>query len=143
VTAIKVQSYGIYSAVSATTDKPAAQGVPFAAVKNVRVTKKTLTVPIGKGVNFGFQYLAVGTPRGERATLHFVVIYPSPGVKKPGSSAPLPRDEYDEKVRIGVKGSFDGYELDNDWEMVPGAWTLQIWSGTTQLASETFTLVKQ
>ncbi len=104
--------------------------------------QKTRTILITKGINFGFQYEAVGSPRGEKTTLHFVVIYPPPGLTKPGSSSPIPRDEYDQKVRIGVKGSYDGYELDNDWEMVPGDWTLQIWSGPNKLASETFSLVK-
>jgi len=142
VTAINVKAYGIFSAVARTSAK-AGTGAPASTrVANVRLLKKTLSIPMHKGVNFGFQYEAVGTPRGERATLHFVVIYPQPGLRKPGSSTPLARDEYDEKVRIGLKGGFDGYELDNDWELVPGDWTLEILSGTKALASETFTLVK-
>ena len=143
VTAIKVQAAGIFAATTQASQKPAAEGIPFTAVKDVHLVKRTTTVQIGKGVNFGFQYVAMGKPLGERTTLHFVVIYPAPGISKPGASSPITRDEYDEKVRIGVKGSFDGYELDNDWEMLPGVWTLEIWNGTNKLASQTFTLVQQ
>ena len=143
VTRIKVSNSGIFSAVDQAAQKPAAGAIPFADVTNVHLTKKTRTIPMSKGVDFGFQYEAVGMPLGEKATLHFVVIYPSPGISKPGSPSPLLRDEYDQKVRIGVKGSYDGYELDNDWELVPGDWTLEIWSGNNKLASETFTLVKK
>jgi len=142
VTSIILENYGVFSAVAKASQKPAADGIPFTAVTNVHAKKKTRTIPISKGVNFGFQYEAVGSPRGEKTTLHFVVIYPPPGLSKPGSSGPIARDEYDQKVRIGVKGSYDGYELDNDWEMVPGDWTLEIWSGPNKLASETFSLIK-
>ena len=143
VTNIILENYGQFSAIAKASQKPAADGIPFTAVTDVHLAKKTRTIPLSKGVDFGFQYEAVGTPRGEKAALHFVVIYPPPGISKPGSSSPIPRDEYDQKVRIGVKGSYDGYQLDNDWELVPGDWTLEIWSGATRLASETFTLVKQ
>jgi len=142
ITSIILENYSEFSANTKASQKPAAEGIPFTAVTNVHAKRKTRTIPISKGVNFGFQYEAVGTPRGEKTTLHFVVIYPPPGLIKPGSSSPIPRDEYDRKVRIGVKGSYDGYELDNDWEMVPGDWTLEIWSGPNKLASETFTLVR-
>lgn len=142
VTSINVKNFGIFSAENQASQKPAAGGISFTAVSKVRMTKKTRTIPLRKGVNFGFQYQAVGTPIGQRATLHFVVIYPPLGLTKPGASSPLARDEYDQKVRIGVEDSFDGYNLDNDWELVPGDWTLEIWSGSTKLASENFTLVK-
>jgi hypothetical protein len=143
VTRINVKNFGVFSAVDHASQKPAASTIPFADVTNVHLAKKTRTIPMSKGVDFGFQYEAVGMPPGEKATLHFVVIYPPPGINKPGSSSPILRDEYDQKVRIGVKGSYNGYELDNDWELVPGDWTLEIWSGPTKLASETFTLVKK
>lgn len=142
VSSIKVESAGIFSAVKGTTQKQAADGIPFAAVQNVHLAKRTTTIPLSKGVNFGFEYIALGKPLGEKATLHFVVVYPPPGLRKPGSSTPLARDEYDEKVLVGVKKRFDGYELDNDWELVPGQWTLEITNGSKTLASETFTLVK-
>lgn len=143
VTSINVRNVGVFSAIDRASQKPAADGIPFTDVTNVHLAKKTHTIPLSKGVDFGFQYEAVGSPLGEKATLHFVVIYPPPGISKPGSSSPIPRDEYDQKVRIGVKGSYDGYELANDWELVPGDWTLEIWNGPTRLASETFTLVKK
>lgn len=143
VTSISVRDYGIFSADDQASKKPAADGISFTAVSRLHMTKKTRTIPLRKGVNFGFQYQAVGTPVGQRAKLHFVVIYPPPGLRKPGAASPIARDEYDQKVRIGVKDSFDGYSLVNDWELVPGDWTLEILSGSTQLASETFTLVKQ
>ena len=143
ITRINVRDCGIFSADDQASSKPAVDGVSFTAVSKVHASKKTRTIPLRKGVNFGFQYELVGKPLGELATLHFVVIYPPPGVRKPGSSNPIPRLEYDQKARIGVKDSYDGYELDADWELLPGDWTLQIWNGSTQLASESFTLVKE
>ena len=96
-----------------------------------------------KGVQFGFQYIVRGRPKFAKATLHFVVIYPAPGVMKPGASSPILRDEYNRAVSIDEEGNVDGYQLANDWELVPGDWTLEIWNGGTKLASESFTLVKQ
>ena len=96
-----------------------------------------------KGVEFGFQYVVRGRPKFAKATLRFVVTYPAPGVMKPGSPSPILNDEYSRAVSIDTEGNVDGYQLANDWELVPGDWTLEIWNGETKLASETFTLVKQ
>ena len=123
--------------------QPASPAIPSSSVTDVHLVTETRTIPMQKGVHFGFEYVASGKPRYAKATLHFVVIYPAPGVMKPGASSPILHDEYDRTVIIDAKGSFDGYKLENDWELVPGDWTLEIWNGNTKLASETFTLVTQ
>jgi hypothetical protein len=35
-----------------------------------------------------------------------------------------------------------GYGFENDWELVPGTWTFEIWSDGRRLAEEKFTVIK-
>jgi len=121
----------------------AAPAIPSTQESGLHLVTQTRTIPMQKGVQFGFQYIVRGRPKFAKATLHFVVIYPAPGVMKPGATSPILRDEYNQAVSIDTEGDIDGYQIQNDWEMAPGDWTLEIWNGNAKLASETFTLVKQ
>jgi len=121
----------------------ASPAIPITMETGLHLVTQTRTIPMQKGVQFGFQFIVRGRPKSARVTLHFVVNYPAPGVVKPGASSPMLKDEYDKMVGIDAEGNIDGYKLDNDWELVPGDWRLEIWNGNTKLASETFTLVKQ
>lgn len=154
VTSIEVQQYGIFTSGAQAAAKPAQQAaptttpqtpaapIPSTAVSGLQLVTQTRTIPMRTGVQFGFQYIARGRPKFGKATLHFVIVYPSPGLRKPGASSPILRDEYDQAVYIDDPGSFHGYKLANDWELAPGDWTFEIWNGQTKLASQTFTLVK-
>ena len=51
--------------------------------------------------------------------------------------------EFTVTERIGEAHSlYHGIALDYDWALVPGNWTLEIWSGDRILASEVFTLIR-
>jgi hypothetical protein len=52
------------------------------------------------------------------------------------------QSEYVHSTQIGV-AAYKSYSLRNDWEVVPGNRTMQIWYGNRKLAKQTFTLVKQ
>ena len=51
------------------------------------------------------------------------------------------RNEYIEDKAVG-ETHLKGYTLDDDWEVVPGIWTLQVWFGDRMLAEKRFTLTK-
>jgi hypothetical protein len=73
--------------------------------------------------------------------LHIVMLYPAPGVVRPGAQAPIRRSEYSAPKRIG-DWLFLVYSLDEDWELVPGDWTFEIWYENRKLTSQTFTVVQ-
>ncbi len=102
---------------------------------------KTTTVPARLGAHFGFEYVLVGSPKGAKVNVRKVVIFPQGGVTNPKTGKTVARDEYEETIAIGAR-NLRGYSLDEDWEVVPGTWTLQVWVGDRKLAEQSFTLVK-
>jgi hypothetical protein len=62
-------------------------------------------------------------------------------VTNPKTGKTATREEYSETTQIGG-ADLRGYGLDDDWEAVPGTWTLQVWYGDRMLAERSFTLVK-
>jgi len=100
----------------------------------------TTTVQAESGIRFGFIYRVVGKPTGQTVQLRMVIIYPPEGVKSPQSSTPLQSAERQIAVRIGAI-EFSGYTFDDNWELVPGPWKMQLWLGDRKLAEKEFTVV--
>jgi hypothetical protein len=139
VTGIDVTEYGIYTADKKNPQRNSA-GVLQSTPKNFRHATTTTTVQAEPGVRFGFIYRVVGKPTGQTLQLRKVVIYPPKGVKSPQSSTPLQSAERQIAVRIGVM-EFSGYTFDDNWELVPGPWKMQLWLGDRKLAEKEFTVV--
>jgi hypothetical protein len=119
-------------------------GLPAGAVASpVTFTnlEKTSTVPARIGVEFGLEYKIVGEPTGVEVTLDFVNTYPGAGLADPKSSTPL-RESRFQKVKPIGKVVYFGYGFENDWELVPGTWTFEIWFQGRKLAVEQFSVVK-
>jgi hypothetical protein len=66
---------------------------------------------------------------------------PAPVLADPKSSTPL-RESRFQKVKPIGKVLYFGYGFENDWELVPGTWTFEIWFQGRKLAVEQFTVVK-
>ena len=81
--------------------------------------------------------------RPNLATVKLVSVtqYPAPGLKNPKSDSNQTRGEHSLFATIG-QINYRGYVFEHDWEMVPGAWTLELWDGKRKLASQTFDVVK-
>ncbi len=140
---IDVTEFGIYSADRKEAGRNSADGIPQRAVANVRLVQQTRIVPLRKGVHFGFRYSIVGSPDDAPMQLRMVTLYPPGGLHNPTARAPIQRSEFAVTRKIGEKySSWHGVALDYDWALVPGDWTLEIWTGDRRLASEVFTLVK-
>jgi hypothetical protein len=139
VTGIHVTEYGIYTADKKNPQRNS-DGVLQSTPENIRHAKTTTTVQAEPGVRFGFIYRVVGKPTGRTVQLRKVIIYPPEGVKSPQSSTPLQSAERQIAVRIGVI-EFSGYTFDDNWELVPGPWKMQLWLGDRKLAEKEFTVV--
>ena len=141
LTGIKVLDYGIYTVNIASTLNDSPQGIAVHNVSNVRLAEQTRTVKMQHGVHFGFHYTLLGSPSGATVPLRLVVLYPPPGVRPPNSTAPLLTAEADLTANAIGPTLYSDYSFDNDWELVPGQWTLQLWSGNQQLTSQSFNVV--
>lgn len=67
--------------------------------------------------------------------------YPSPGLRNPATGKTNIRGEYSEQKKLGTE-TLQGYGFEEDWELVPGTWTFEIWQDGRKLAEQSFTVVK-
>jgi|SRR5271165_526494 len=140
---IDVPEYGIYTAnMDSKVPAPGTATGTRNVVGNVQHEATTRTVPAQLGVHFGFRYSVVGAPDGAAVLLNRVTIFPPPGLRNPANPQPKTRSELDLARRIGEQYYAD-YSFDNDWEIVPGIWTFQLWYEGRMLAEQTFTVVRQ
>lgn len=96
-------------------------------------------VPARLGVQFGVRYRIVGAPDGQEATVRVKWLVPEPGMRNPLTGLAVREDEAAETVIIGTD-RLAGYRFGQAWEIVPGKWTLELWSGNRRLAGVAFTV---
>jgi Domain of unknown function (DUF3859) len=96
-------------------------------------------VPARIGVQFGVRYRIIGAPDGQEATIRVKWLVPEPGMRNPVTGVATREDEAAETVVVGTD-RLAGYRFGQPWEIVPGKWTLELWSGNRQLAGVTFTV---
>jgi hypothetical protein len=141
VTDAKIMQKGTLDAK--VTDKTVAPGVVTGAIEQAtyRFVTNATSMEARKGVSFGFEYRLNGSPDGAKVTVRKVTIFPSPGIRNPKTGEVSMRSEYIETNTIGQR-VLKAYNLDNDWEVVPGEWVQQVWVGEKKVAEEAFTLTK-
>ena len=137
---IDVVEFGIYT-LDRKVDSVNAAGIKQSATTNIRLAAQTRIIPLQKNVSFGYRYKIVGKPKGAPVELRRVTIFPSPGVRPPSSSKLIERSERMLKRSIGETGH-TSYMLEDDFELVPGTWTLEIYVGQRKLVSQAFTVTK-
>jgi hypothetical protein len=96
-------------------------------------------VPARIGVQFGVRYSIIGAPAGQEAIIRTKWLVPAPGMRNPRTGVVTRVDEADETVVIGTD-RLAGYKFSQAWEVVPGNWTLELWSNDRKLGSVTFTV---
>lgn len=139
---IEVQHTGLYRA-DVLKDVPTAGSVTGTHHNstNIKFYSKSRRFPLKIGQRFGFDGILAGEPKGEMVSLKVVHIFPKAGLRNPQTGEVNYREEYEVQATVG--GYFlSGYALDNDWELVPGDWTLQVWYGDKMLGEAKFKGVK-
>jgi hypothetical protein len=100
--------------------------------------EQTERIPLRKGVYFGYKYWLKIEPDKSRADLRRVLIHPE--MTMPDGSK-VSRSERIMKKRTthGIVTALDGYALIEDYELVEGDWTFQLWYEDNLLVEQTFT----
>jgi hypothetical protein len=137
---IDIVDKGVYEITTgeATPDPNTPTG-KISAVTKVKNIEATTAVRGRVGLEFGFQYTVVGAPAGDEVSLDIVNIYPALGIVDPQDPKPILENRYSRKKKIG-ETAYLGYGIENDWEIVPGTWTFEIWYSGRKLAEQSFTL---
>lgn len=142
VTAIEVVSKGIYQVTVgepiADPNAPTGFAAPPVTFTNSEATD---TVPAAIGTEFGMEYRVVGAPQGADVNLDIVTIYPPAGLTDPRLAEPIRESRFQRTKKIG-EVEYVGYGFEDDWEMVAGTWSLQIWYAGRKLFDESFTVTE-
>jgi len=138
---LDVTDFGIYTLDREISGRDE-QGISLGTATNIRHTGSQRTVPAQIGVTFGFRYKVVGRPVGATVNLKKVITFPSPGLQTTGSSTPVTKAEFEVEAKIGETNS-ELYTLEDNFELVPGTWVLEMWDGGRKLVSQSFRLDKQ
>lgn len=138
---IEITEFGIYELKR--TDTLDAPGTSTGTLLETqgKLVQKTSIIPARLGISFGYSYRIIGSPANGRVTLKDVNIVPEPGLRNPKTRNIIFREE------VQVVRTFKGvhrsdYSLGEEWTLLPGKWTFQLWLGDRKLAEQIFTLVK-
>jgi len=108
-------------------------------IKNVNVVEQTNRIPATIGTRFGMSYRITGSPEGYGIKLTKKMRLP--GLKDPKAGKVIYSSEYELERPIG-RLLYTGYTFEEEWECVPGEWTIEFWYGGKKLAEKTFTVYR-
>jgi hypothetical protein len=135
---IDVYEFGTYAASgSSYAHESSPQGIKIEGHDGYTHLQTTRTVVAQLGTRFGFRYRVLGTAPGVYAPLTMVWKFPAPGIvgRDPAHRVQNEVVEFDAT-------SDDNYvitmSLESVSDLVPGVWTMEIWSGGQKLTEQTF-----
>jgi len=102
------------------------------APKIVSVSKN---ISIKVGTVFGVQVHIIGKPAGANVPIRIIWRYPEPGLKSPTTGTTKFSDEHTDSRAIGTSPVFY-WKLGEEWVLVPGIWTLELWQGDRKLLAQ-------
>jgi hypothetical protein len=138
---IEVVGTGIFQAEKTATERaPGTAAGTRHILAGTTLIKSTTRIEARVGVHFGMQFRIAGRPDKAPIRLLSVTQYPAPGLKNPATGSVMRRGENTLAATIGAV-NYRGYLFEHDWELVPGAWTLELWHGGRMLAKQTFQVV--
>lgn len=139
---IEIVETGIYHAETAAIERaPGTASRQRNVLSETKLIASTTRVEAKLGVHFGMRYRVVGRPSLATVKLTSVTQYPAPGLKNPKAGSVQTRGEHPLFATI-AQINYRGYVFEHDWELVPGAWTFELWDGNRKLVSQTFNVVK-
>jgi hypothetical protein len=138
VTGGEVTEVGIYTAkVLQVTSTTNVIDETLEGLDGFTLLQSTTNIPARLGTRFGFRYRILGQPKNAPVMLRMVGVHPPFTNPKTGKTAS--RDEYQLQSWIG--DTYTCYILDEDWELIPGKWTFEVWHEDKKLCEQSFMVV--
>ncbi len=139
---IKVVAAGLYqSKIAKHVASPGSATGTREEIASERLLRKTTQIRARRGLEFGFRYRIVGTPKGATVPVKIVTLYPGDGLHNPQTGKATTREELNVDRPIG-RVLYESYHFDHDWEMVPGVWAFEIWYDGKKMLEQKFTVSK-
>ena len=140
VQGVEIGQYGVYTGDKIGQEDAANAAAGYRSVTiNIVFQQKTDTINAAVGTSFGFEYVIRSAEEGE---VDLIVKYLHPAITNPKTGKVFTNQEIISGKRAIGKTHLIGYRFDEAWEIVPGAWTIQLFYGDKKLAEKTFQVVK-
>ncbi len=98
-------------------------------------------VPLKLGTVIGAELTVAGSPRRGKVPLKVVWRYPAPGLVNPQTGEVKTSDEYADTQLVGEKFPVF-WGITQEWHLVPGTWTLEVWHAGRKLVDQPFQVGK-
>jgi len=140
-TRIDVYEFGLYELGPPLGEyAPPNMGYRHETVSDIQHLETTRIVPGRIGVSFGLRYRVQGNGVGFAVPLMVVLKFPPQGLYSHEYRDTLYVDETETIETLG-EDSYSGITFDEQWEIEPGIWTFEFWSGETKLGEEQFEVI--
>ena len=140
-TRVGVYEFGLYELGPPLGEyAPPNMGYRHETVSDIRHLATTRIVPGRIGVSFGIRYRIQGNGIGFPVPLKIVLKFPPQGLYSHDYRDTLYIDET-ETIEILGEDSYSGITFDEQWEIEPGIWTFEFWSGNVKLGEEQFEVI--
>ena len=134
---IQLLEYGTFRKLASTNDvsEPGSLTGARHAVSKVALIECATNVQARIGTSFGFRVKFPGNNSNEVVSCTAKCLHPR--LTDPSSGRSSEGDQWDTSGLAGQDG-YIGYTFDNDWELVPGRWTLEVFQGSQLVLEKTF-----
>lgn len=105
--------------------------------RDFRIVEQTDQVPLRRGISFGITYEVNGKPNGLFVPIQVRVI--TPGLRNAATGRTSHVEEWQSWRELGGIGS-DAFTFGEDWELVPGQWTFELYYKDKKLTEKAFTI---
>jgi len=140
VRAVEVIEFGTFQKTQSRGDvsAPNALGGQMHAVTDAVLVESTTDIHAHRGTSFGIRIKLVGQPDGLIVPCTAKCFHPTYTDPATGRSSDV--EQWPNFASIGRAG-YIGYTFDEDWEIVPGRWTIQLFVGSQLEVEKTFTVI--
>jgi Domain of unknown function (DUF3859) len=139
---VDIINYGIYVA----DDKNEGRGAENNAAeqqgnpeKTWKLLQKGDRIPAKITTSFGIEYIIRGAPASE--PVEITLRYLHPMISNPKTGKKYTSQEVTIAAQVGKK-IHEGYTFDHDWELVTGAWVIQVFYDGRKLGEQYFSVFK-
>ncbi len=111
------------------------------SIGEIELLSRTQSLPAVRGATFGFRYSLTGPYHGRAEGFEMRALHPALRLPN-GVVSTMSTAAKSVVFQHGVANQFVLYTLDNEFELTPGQWTLQILHKRDVILSRTFTLTQ-
>ena len=109
----------------------------------LELSEQTDRIPLVKGTYFAYRYRILNLPKdvAKRPAVELRKVLVHPEMTLPDGSTATGSDRtFKGRTSVGQVIGFDGYAFNEDYELVEGEWTFQIWFQDQKLVEQIFTM---